>query len=185
MAEPRIAHRYAKSLLDLAREQKSLDAVFADMELVLKAINESRDFSVLLKSPVISTDKKLAILKEIFSANVSTISLSFLVLLANKKREKYIHEIASSFVAQYKADKGIKIAEVSTPVALSEEAKKKILEIVIGKTGLKVELVEKIKPELIGGFILRVDDNQVDNSISSQINLLKRDFSKNLYVKDF
>ena len=73
MAEPRIAHRYAKSLIDLAREQKSLDAVFADMELVLKAINESRDFSVLLKSPVISTDKKLAILKEIFSAKINNI----------------------------------------------------------------------------------------------------------------
>lgn len=185
MAEPRIAHRYAKSLIDLSREQNSLAEVFADMELMLKAIHDSRDFAVMLKSPVINTDKKLAILKEIFSGKVSPVSLNFFILLTKKKREKYIHEIAASFVAQYKAEKGIKIAEVSTPVPLSEEAKKKILDIVIGKTGLKVELVEKIRPELIGGFILRVDDNQVDTSISSQINLLKRDFSKNLYVKDF
>jgi len=185
MAEPRIAHRYAKSLIDLAREQNSLDQAFADMELILKVGHDSRDFAVMLKSPVINTDKKLAILKEIFTGKVTAISLEFFILLTKKKREKYIPEIAASFVAQYKAEKGIKIAEVSTPVALSEEAKKQILEIVIGKTGLKVELVEKINPELIGGFILRVDDNQVDTSISSQINLLKRDFSKNLYVKDF
>lgn len=185
MAEPRIAYRYAKSLIDLAREQKTLDKAFADMELILKTINDSREFSVLLKSPVINTDKKISILKELYAGKLTDISLTFFNLLAKKKREKYIPEIAASFVAQYKAEKGIKIAEVSTPVALSEEAKKKILDIVAGKTGLKVELVEKINPSLIGGFILRVDDNQVDTSISSQITLLKRDFSKNLYVKDF
>lgn len=185
MAEPRIAHRYAKSLIDLAREQKSLDLAFADMELILKACHESRDFSIMLKSPVINTDKKLAILKEIFVGKVTPISLDFFILLTKKKREKYIPEIAAAFVAQYKSDKGIKIAEVSTAVKLSEEAKSKILEIVAGKTKTKVELVEKINPSLIGGFILRVDDNQIDTSISSQITLLKRDFSKNLYVKDF
>jgi len=185
MAEPRIAHRYAKSLIDLAREQKSLDLAFADMELMLKTCHQSRDFNVMLKSPVINTDKKLAILKEIFADKVAPVSINFFILLAKKKREKYIPEIAAAFVAQYKSDKGIKIAEVSTPVQLSEEAKKKILEIVGQATQSKVELVEKINPSLIGGFILRVDDHQVDASISNKINLLKRDFSKNIYKKDF
>ncbi len=185
MSNGKLSRRYAKSLIDLAKEQNALDAVFSDMQFVLNACKSSRDFSVMLKSPVISTDKKVAILKEFFTGAVSELTLSFVLLLAKKRRESYIEEIAVSFVDQYRVIKGIATAVVSTPVKLTEEAKKKILEIVETATKSKVELTEVIKPELIGGFILRVGDNQVDTSISTKINLLKRDFSKNLYIKDF
>lgn len=179
MAQPRIAHRYAKSLMDLSRERESIDFAFADMELVLKACTESRELFRMLKSPVINTDKKIAIFKEIFSNKIASLSLDFFILIAKKRREKYIPEIAAAFVSQYKEEKGIKIAEVSSSIKLTEEMKNKIVELVAGKTKYIVELVEKINPSLIGGFILRVGDNQIDQSISTQIALLKRDFAKN------
>lgn len=185
MSNGKLSRRYAKSLIDLAKEQNALDAAFSDMQHVLNSCKSSREFSVMLKSPVISTDKKVAILSDYFSTTVSQLTLSFILLLAKKRRESYVEEIAASFVEQYRAIKGIATAVVSTPVQLTEEAKKKILEIVEGATKAKVELTEVINPELIGGFILRVGDKQVDTSISTKINLLKRDFSKNLYVKDF
>jgi F-type H+-transporting ATPase subunit delta len=184
MRNTRVTLRYAKSLLSLAVEQDQLEACKADMEAVVAACKESRELSLLLKSPVVKTDKKLAILKEVF-AGFSQLSLAFINIITNKKREVLLEEIAERFLTVYRSHKGIESAVVTTAVPLDEEMRSAIMSFVNKQGHSQVELTEKVDEKLIGGAIIRLGDKQMDASVLRQINDLKQTFNKNLYVKDF
>jgi F-type H+-transporting ATPase subunit delta len=179
--DSKVSIRYAKSLLDFAEEQKSLSAVAADMELIAKTCEESKDLLIMLKSPIIQTAKKVSALQAVFAGKVGTIAIKFITILVKKNREVLLPEISRSFGTLYKAHQGIMGAEITTAVPLDEEGRKKAMAF-IHKLSDKVELTEKVDKNIIGGFIIRVKDKQYDESVLSRINALKREFSKNPYI---
>ena len=172
-----VASRYAKSLLDLAIEQKQLDAVYKDMTLLKHSIHASRELQVFLSSPVVKPVKKVDVLKALFFSHVSKITAGYLLLVVNKKRASILGEIAESFIQQYRAHNNITTAVITSAVKLDDAVRAKALSIVKGISKGEVELVEKVNPALIGGFILTVGDRQVDNSVSRQLNDLKKNFN--------
>jgi len=172
-----VASRYAKSLLDLAIEMKQVEEVNKDMRLIKSVCHQNRELSLLLKSPVIGTEKKNPIVKAIFDGKVSKTTLSFLNLLTLKRREGDIEEIAIAFNDQYNLNKNITTAVITTAVALDDATKKKVLEIVKKTASGEVEIIEKIDKNLIGGFVLTVNDRQIDASIKRKLNDLKKGFS--------
>jgi len=183
MAETKVAKRYARSFLELVAEKGGLESAYNDMKLVLETTSANRDLTVILKSPVVNTDKKVEILRTIYGKNVSEPTLAFLTLITKKRREGAIPEIAASFVDQYKVLNGITTAVVASAGVLTDDAKQRILKLVEKEIGGKVELRMEVNPELIGGFVLRIGDRQLDTSILSKVNELRQEFSKNLYVK--
>lgn len=185
MQESRVSHRYAKSLLDLALEKGQLEPVNEDMRLVLETIRANRELSVLLKSPVVKTDKKQEILKAIFGGHIGVISTEFLNILTRKRREGELEGIADAFVSQYKKHKQILTAVITTASGLDEKLRAQVLEVVKQSAGGKsIELVEKTDTALIGGFVLRIGDKQVDASVIRQIRNLERNFSENPYISE-
>ena|SRR6218665_1587130 len=168
------ATRYAKSLMDLAVESNQLDAVRKDMKAIEEVCNSSHDFERFLKSPVIKTDKKQQVLKSIFEGKISPLSLSFLNLIAAKHRESYIREIAAAFNEQYKANKNIFTAVVTSANGLDAASREKVMELLRSQLKGEVELVEKVNPATIGGFILKIGDRQIDRSVSRQLSNLKK-----------
>jgi len=185
MRETRVSHRYAKSLIDLALEKDELEKVHADMQLILKTIRDNRDLELLLKSPIVKTDKKQQILNAIFGGKLSVITGEFINIITRKRREAQLEAIAESVESQYRKHKHILTAVITTASGLDDNLRKKVLEIVKQNTKSEVELVEKIDKELIGGFILRVGDQQVDSSIIRQVRNLERAFSENPYIKEY
>lgn len=182
----RVASRYVKSLLDLAVTQGSLEKVHADMKLFDSTIESSRDLALMLKSPVIKHDKKLAILTAIFKGKVTDLTMAFIEILTRKNREPLLIEIANEFHNAYNVYKGIGKANVTTTVPMDENTRKQFIAIVkqlSNKT--EVELDEKIDKELIGGFILNVADKQIDASIKNQLKKLQLKFSENPYIKEY
>jgi len=185
MGESRVSHRYAKSLLDLALEKGQLEPVSEDMRLVLDTIRANHDLGVVLKSPVINTDKKQEILKAIFGGKIGVITTSFLDVITRKRREGDLEGIAEAFVMQYRTHKQILTAVITTANGLDEKLRAQVMEIVKqSAAGHSVELIEKTDKELLGGFILRVGDKQVDSSIMRQIRNLERNFSENPYISE-
>jgi F-type H+-transporting ATPase subunit delta len=186
MSEFRVASRYAKSLLDLAVEKDILEAVHADMNKLLEIERISPDFISLIQSPIVGSDKKLSVITALFGTKVSELTSSFFKLVSQKGRESFLPGIAREFHKQYNSHQGIQLAEVTTtfPIddALRSEFKRVVREI-SGKE--KVELKENINDKLIGGFVLKIDDKQLDESISSQLRKLKLDFTQNLYEKKY
>lgn len=174
-----VANRYAKSLLQLAAEKGQLEKVFADMQFVQSVYNSNKDFVTFLNSPIIKTDKKLAVLKGVFSGNISEMTLNFFTILANKRRESYMGNIAKAFIAQYKEHKNITTAIITSAVGIDANVRTKVLELVKKSVSGEVELIEKTDKDLIGGFVLRIGDKQVDASISRKLNNLRKSFSEN------
>lgn len=165
-------NRYAQSLIDLAKEQSQLDAVYNDMLLIGSTIKESKDLSVLLNSPVVKTDKKHSVLAAVFGAKITELTTKFLQLISTRKREALLEAIAFSFVNLYKKEKNIVVAEVTSAVKLDDAQKQNIINLL--KTDATIEMVEKIDPSIIGGFIVRVDDKQIDASVVREISNLRQ-----------
>jgi len=182
----RAASRYVKSLLELAVEQKALDAVHKDMQVFSAAIDASHPLLVMLKSPVIPHEKKRTILEKILKGKVHNLTLSIVDILTRKNREPLLPEIAREFHNAYNEYKGIAKANVTTPVALDTATRKKIEDMVKTLSNKKdIELDEIVDKDLIGGFVLNVGDRQIDSSIRSKIKSLKVKFSENPYIKEF
>ena len=185
MSEYRIASRYAKSLLDLADEKGQLEAVNGDMQMFSDLIEENRDFELLLKSPIVSHAKKLTILNEVFKGKVNDLTFGIFEILTRKNREAYLPAIATEFHHQYNVRKGIEEATVTTTFALDDDLRNEFESVVAKISGKKVELTEKVDKDLIGGFVLKVGDRQIDDSISARLSALRLKFSQNPYVKEF
>lgn len=183
MHNPRLAGRYAKSLLDIANEQNQLEPVLADMQLLQKLCVQNRDFELLLRSPVVKPHKKQQILDLILGGKISALSQAFMKLLVSKGREGNLPEIASGFIAAYKAQKKIKTLRITSAAPMSDMVKQGIL----GKVadflpGFTLEMEEAVNPELIGGYILEMDSKMVDASIRRDLNDVRKQFADNLYV---
>ncbi len=181
--DSKAARRYAKALLAYAIEQNELSAVAADMKYIEAVCKENKELVGILKSPVIKTAKKVSVLKSVFSGEIGSISLKFIDLVAKKRREKILPEIAHAFTNTYRDHQGIVSAEIVTAVPLEGSTREKIITMV-QKLGDNVELEEKVNENIIGGFIIRVGDKQYDESIASRIGAMKRAFSKNPYISE-
>lgn len=165
-------NRYAKSLLALAVEQNQLDAVFNDMLLIGTTIKESRDLTVLLNNPVVKADKKYSVLISIFGSKIGETSTNFLKLVSTRKRESLLEDIAFSFVDLYKKEKNIIVAEITSAIKLDDIQKQNIIKLL--KTDATVEMVERIDPSILGGFIVRVDDKQIDASVLRELSDIRQ-----------
>ncbi len=181
--DSKVAKRYAKSLMGFAQEQNALEAVAADMGLIAITCAESEELQVVLRSPIIKTEKKVAIMNQIFGGKIGTISQNFLGLIAKKKRESMVQDIAVAYGNLYKESKGIVSAEITTSLPLDASGREKAIAF-ISKLGSEVELVEKVDENIIGGFIIRIGDKQYDESVSSRLAAMKRAFSKNTHIAE-
>lgn len=182
MQDTKVAIRYAKSLLGLVAEKGNLEEAYSDMALIHEAVSGSRELRVMLGSPIINADKKLAVLNAIFGKDLSEVTRLFLQLLTKNGREDALGEIAVSFIAQYKELKGITIAKVVSASVLTEDLKQRILAIVSKEVGGTVELEVSVNPELIGGFVLSIGDKQLDTSIRSKVSALRQEFGSSNFV---
>lgn len=182
MPNPRLAARYAKSLIDLATERGQLEEVYADMQYLQAVCKSSRDFVNLLRSPVVKADKKENILNAITKGKISALSTAFNKLLLNKGRESDLPEIVSAFVEQYNTIKGIHKVKLTTAVPVGEDIKDDIVNKVKSATGLdNIQLETKTDDSLIGGFVLEFNNNLVDASVLRDLKDIKKQFIGNVY----
>ncbi len=177
MAGARAAIRYAKAVLELAKDQKAADVVNDDMKLIAKTIADSKDLSEL-QSPVVGSSAKKSVLLKVFK-NSSKITGSLIDTLISNKRLSIIGDIASKYSVLYDQFKGTEVAQVTTVVPLTAELKKKVLAKVKELTGKDVEVKNIIDESILGGFVLRVGDIQYNASIANKLNKLKREFTLN------
>lgn len=183
MSVQRIASRYAKSLIELAQDQGTLEQTLEDVKSFREA-TKNRDFYLLIKSPVVSVSKKLSILDALFKGKYSELTMAFLRILVNKGREAYLPEIADEFIAQYKKLKHISTVKVRTATPLSEATLKMIHDKLKASnaTDQEVELITEVDESLIGGLVLEFADRIYDASISHKLEKMHRQFGDNLYV---
>lgn len=183
MNNPRLATRYAKSIIGLAIEKDQLDNVYADMKLILRICKSNPDFVAVLRSPIIKADKKGKIIESITKSQVSVITTAFIKLLVVKGRETNLPEIAGAVEEQYNEINNIRKVKITTAVQMSEELKNLIVaKVNAGSAMNKLELETVVNDELIGGFILETGGKLIDASILRDLKDISKQFLNNDYL---
>ena len=184
MNNPRLAGRYAKSLLDLSIEQGQLEAVCADMKWLHRVCKSNRDFVVILNSPVIKPLIKAKIIRSITDGRVNSLTTSFIELLVKKAREINLPEIVIAFINQFNTLKNIHRVKITTAGPITEEMKAAIMSNVQGVSTADqtFEIDTAIDTDLIGGFLLETGGTLVDASILRDLKEIQRQFMKNDYL---
>lgn len=183
MPNPRLAARYAKSLVDFAIEKGELEAVNKDVEFIRDLIAVSPETRLILNSPVIKPEKKVQILSSVTKGRVGEITRGFFALLLNKSRENILPEIVTAFKEQYNVIKGIHKVKITSAQPMSDDQKQMFLDKLTADTGMKnIDLVAKVDPSLIGGFVVEYDNKVVDTSIKYDLSTIRKSFLRNDYV---
>jgi F-type H+-transporting ATPase subunit delta len=184
MNNPRLAARYAKSLLDLATEQNQVDAVYADMKWLLSVRNSNPDFVALLRSPIIKPSAKAKIIESVTKERVSKLTSAFIQLLVRKNRELNLGEIVVTYIDQYNALRNIHKVKITTAEPISDEMKNAIMANVkaTATAGQTFEIDTHVDNELIGGFLLETSGTLVDASILRDLKDIQKQFMNNDYL---
>jgi len=175
MNDSLIRVRYVKALLQLAEEDKIQDSVKKDMDLILECVSESKEFVVFLESPLIKGNEKSRLVDVIFNGKIEKLSLDFIHLLIKNKREAFLPQICRHYIDEFKLKQGIKEAFIYTAKPLEVKYKEQLLEFIRKKLKLNIELKNEVDPSIIGGFVLRIEDQQINASIKSQLKKIKRE----------
>jgi len=173
----RAANRYAKALIDYAVEKKSMDKLLKDVNDISASIQNSSDLRAVLNSPIIKGTDKLSILLAVFKTSDKALHNLF-ESLSSHNRFDHLGLICKAFVHLYNEHNNIQEAHIRTAVELDDKAlkafQKKIKEI----TGDTAKITTSVDKDLLGGFILNVNNVQYDASISGKLNKLKQNLHK-------
>ena len=169
-----ISDRYASAMYDLASEKKVIDSVLENLQDLKKTIDNSKELTLLIKSPLISSNDKLEILiKLISSSNFNELSVTFLKVISKNKRFASLTSIISQFVNINDNKRGNVLADVTSADEISERQRVNIkdqLRIILGD---KLSLNFMVDKKIIGGLIIKVGSKMIDTSLVNKINKLK------------
>ncbi|HBS85427.1 MAG: ATP synthase F1 subunit delta [Bacteroidetes bacterium GWF2_38_335] len=182
MNQSKISVRYAKALFSIALEKNILEKIYQDMVLISNS-GRIPEMAGLLNSPVISTTEKKKAMASLYEKKVDQITMSFLMLVIENKREIFLTDISRYFIDLHKKEHGIKTVTFITAAEIDETLRKKLIELIKSNFKTGVELNEKIDKDLIGGYILQIDDKQIDTSVSGKLKSLKRDLINTTFEK--
>jgi F-type H+-transporting ATPase subunit delta len=175
MDEGKISVRYAKALLSLANEKKVTEAVRIDIVLINQLFETIPGFFQLLESPVIGTKEKQQLFKEVFAESLNPMTYSFLILLLTNHRETYLRDISRYFLESYRKETGLKAANLISAVEIDPATVEQFRALIRKHFDSEVDLTFKVDPKIIGGFILQVEDQQIDASVAAKLKKLKRE----------
>jgi F-type H+-transporting ATPase subunit delta len=170
-----MAGRYATALFELARDQRALDPVKADLENFETLINDNPDLARLVASPVFSAREQTDALSSVLNkAGISGLAANFLLFVARKRRLVAVRLMIRAFRALLARHRGEVEAQVTVAEPLAErhvEALKDALKAVTG--GRQVDLDVKVDPAIIGGMTVKVGSRMIDSSLRTKLNAIK------------
>ena len=176
MAGTRAANRYAKAILYTAHSKGVAVGVNADMLMIASTIKDNPELNTFLQSPVINTTAKQSVLQEIFT-DVNPVTKSLFALLFENKRFEILADVASEHNKLFDEMSGIEVAKVTTAVPMDKDMESKVLSKILTFSNKKVVIENIIDPSIIGGFILRIGDQQYNASLAGRLQVLRRELS--------
>jgi len=169
----RVANRYTKALFELAVEEKKIEIVRSDFDMIESVLKESGQFSELIHNPLIPASQKARLMQQIFENKLDRLTYNFLILLCNKKRSDLLPEIIKKFYQKLLDYQGVITGLVISSQPIAQEQLESIHKKVSAGTGRKVQLSQEIDQSLLGGFIIKIKDTVIDLSVKNQLSKLR------------
>ena len=176
MASTRAAIRYAKAILDLANSKGVAEIVNNDMKSIALAIGTNIELSTFILNPTTKVEIKESALLEVF-ANTNGVTKGLFHLLFENKRFEILEAIALEYNKLFDQSNGIEVAKVTTAIPMDATLEAKVLAKIATLSDKKITIENIVDPAIIGGFILRIGDQQYNASVANRLQVLKRELS--------
>lgn len=176
MAGTRAAIRYATAILDLSDSKGVTEIVNNDMKSIASTIKGNEELNTFIQNPTIKVEVKERALLEVF-ANVDNVTKGLLHLLFENKRFEILDVIATEYSKLFDIKNNVEVVKVTTAVAMDAALEAKVLAKVATLSDKKITIENTVDPFIIGGFILRIGDQQYNASIANRLQVLKRELS--------
>jgi F-type H+-transporting ATPase subunit delta len=176
MASTRAAIRYAKAILDLANSKNIADVVNKDMQSIATTIVGNLELSTFIQNPTTKVEVKESVLLEVFT-DVNGLTKGLFHLLFENKRFEILEGVAQEYSKLYDESIGVQVAQVTTAFPMDEALKATVLAKIASLSDKKITIVSIVDPAIIGGFILRIGDQQYNASVANRLQVLKRELS--------
>ena len=173
MKNVRAAKRYAQGLMAAAEDAKAVDRTAVDLDLIARVMKDSREFRMLLASPVVSAPKKKQVFRELLGPRVGPLTLSFIILLATRGREHLLPEVVEQFRALRDQLLGILNVEVASAVEYAKPQENELHAALEKLTKKKVRVHHTLDAAVRGGLVVRIGDTVLDASVRRQLEILR------------
>jgi F-type H+-transporting ATPase subunit delta len=178
MLNKSVARRYAEAFFSIAHEANKIDEYQAELGKIVNIIQETESLGEYFAHPLVPTKEKQEIAKQLFSQQVSQITLNFLLLVLDKRRETYLQLIFKEYEEMADESNNIKKAELISAKAVPEAEVQSLAEKLSLSTGKTIDLKLSIDPTLLGGVKIRMGDKIIDASIAKKLEMLKKNLKQ-------
>ncbi len=178
MLAHQVGKKYSTALFDIVRKKELIDVAyeqFQDLDILIKTDKSLLNF---LLAPHILDQHKLALVRDVFGPRLEPLFLEFLVVLVNKHRIGFLHEIIEQFRALVADERGMVVARVTSAQPMSQAEKQNLIQRLKTKTGKMVELDTKVDSSIIGGLIVIVGNQIIDGSVKHNLSSLRDELMK-------
>ncbi len=169
-----ISVRYAKALLAYAKECGAERPLFDTMSVLSDSFEQCPELTIVLKNPTLSAAQKKQLMVAAAGGTDSALFARLIDLLLENGREEQLRRIALVYCDLYQADAKICVGRVTTAQPIDDATSQRIRNFLAKRSGCTVELKKRINPDLLGGFVLDVDDERLDASIAGQLLRIKK-----------
>ena len=180
MNRSKIPVRYAKAFFLFAKGKKMLSALSEDVRLLSGFFEANPSLIHWLRSPVIKMDDKKELFRKQFEGTLSPMTFKFIDHLIERKRESFFPDILRNITQFHKADAGIKTIIMTTATEVDDSVRQKLSLKFSKKNRAGHEIITRVKPSLIGGFMLQIDDLLYDASLATEMKSLKKELTGQL-----
>jgi F-type H+-transporting ATPase subunit delta len=171
-----IVRRYTEALFNQARAADVVDLVESDLGLITYSFETIPTLEEAIVSPLIPASKKREVVTSIFKDKVHELTLFYLYLLIDHRREEAIKHTEAEYIRLANEARGIVAAEVTSAVELTDDEMVRLKKKLSDHTGRRVDVMVNIDPSIIGGLIVRIGDTVMDGSISGHLKRIKDEF---------
>jgi F-type H+-transporting ATPase subunit delta len=178
MLAQQVAKKYSAALFNIVKEKGLVDQAFEQFEQLDNLVSSDESLLQFLLAPHILDQDKVTLAREIFASRLEPLFLEFLLVLINKHRIGFLHEIIEEFRARVAEERGIIVAGITTSMPLIDEERKNLIARLEVKTGKTIELKEKVNSKMLGGMVIILGDQIIDGSVRNKLSQLKEELMK-------
>ncbi|AWG20814.1 ATP synthase F1 subunit delta [Flavobacterium faecale] len=176
MASTRAAIRYAKAILDLANSKGRANVVNQDMQTIATTVGGNAELNSFIQNPTINVEVKESVLLEVF-ATANGVTKGLFHLLFENKRFEILEGIAQQYSLLFDEESGVEVAHVTTAIPMDAALEATVLAKIATLSNKKITIKSIVDPAILGGFILRIGDQQYNASVANRLQVLKRELS--------
>ena len=184
MSDATVARRYAQALYQEAEAQGKAERVDEDMVSLQESLDASRELDQFFRSPLISREKKDAVIGKLFDGKVDDLIVRLMRLLVQKGREDILPAVIRQYADLRDERLGLVEAQVKTAMPMEYDETEDLRKALEAKTGKKVRLRIEVEPALVGGVVVRIGDRVYDGSVQHQLETLREQLEERAYLSN-